>query len=99
MKSGDNFGSLEKIRNEIDKIDQEIISLLGDRLRFVKAIVQFKEPTQDGIIARDRYNTVIASRRLMAEKHGLDPDMVEKLYRDIMNYFIVEEMKILNSKK
>jgi isochorismate pyruvate lyase len=99
MKSAGNCASIDEIRNEIDRIDQSIISLLGDRFQYVKAIVQFKEPTQDGIVARDRYNAVIDTRRKFAQQAGIDPDLVEKLYREIMNHFIEEEIKILNSKK
>jgi isochorismate pyruvate lyase len=99
MKPASNCGSIEEIRNEIDRIDQEIISLLGDRFQYVKAIVQFKEPTQAGIVAMDRYNAVIESRRQLAEKAGLNPDLVEKVYREIMNHFIDEELKIVNSKR
>lgn len=98
MKAAENCKSIEEIRIAIDRIDQEIISLLGERYKYVKAIVQFKEPTEESIIAKSRFDAVISSRREMAEEYGLDPDMVEKLYREMMNHFISEEMKILNKK-
>jgi|WetSurMetagenome_2_1015567.scaffolds.fasta_scaffold780819_1 isochorismate pyruvate lyase len=99
MKSAESCHSIEEIRGEIDRIDQSIIDLLGERSQYVKAIVQFKEPSQESIVAQERYNAVIASRRVMAEKCGLDPDLVEKLYRGIMNHFIDEELKIVKIKK
>ena len=99
MKTSDCCNSIEEIRSEIDRIDKEIISLLGERFQYVKAIVAFKEPSKEGIVAQDRYNAVIASRRALAEECGLDANLIEKLYRGIMDHFIEEEMKIINLKK
>jgi isochorismate pyruvate lyase len=96
MRSVENCKSIEEIREAIDSIDQQIINLLGERYKYVKAIVRFKEPTQESIIAKSRFDAVISSRRAMAEKCGLDPEMIEKLYRNLMNHFIEEEMKLLN---
>jgi isochorismate pyruvate lyase len=98
MKSAEDCKSIDEIRTAIDRIDQEIIALLGERYKYVKSIVRFKEPTEEGIIAKSRFDTVIASRRKMAEAKGLDPDIIEKLYRDLMCHFINEELKILNKK-
>jgi isochorismate pyruvate lyase len=98
MKSAENCKSIEEIRLAIDTIDHEIIRLLGERYKYVKTIVRFKEPTQESIIAKSRFDAVIASRRKMAEECGLDPDMIERMYRDLMNHFIQEELKIINPK-
>jgi isochorismate pyruvate lyase len=98
MKSAANCHSIEEIREEIDRIDQEIITLISERHEFIKAIVRFKEQTMEGIVAKERFDAVLASRRQMAGKCGLNPDMVEKLYRDMMNYFIEEEMKLVKNK-
>ena len=36
---------------------------------------------------------VLQQRRQWAQESGLNPDIVEKLYRDLVNYFIDEELK------
>jgi isochorismate pyruvate lyase len=98
IKQAEDCSSIQEIREAIDKIDQEIITLLGERYKYVKAIVRFKEPTKESIIAQERFDNVISSRRAMAKKYGLDPDMIEKLYKELMNHFIAEELKMLNKK-
>lgn len=90
--------SIDEIREAIDTIDQEVIRLLGARYKYVKEVVRFKEPNEESIIARERFNSVIASRRKMAEKEGIDPEIVEKIYRDLLNHFIEIELKLIRDK-
>lgn len=95
MKQAGDCQSKEEIRFAIDSIDQEVIKLFGRRYEYVKAIIPFKEPTEESILARDRYDAVISSRREMAEREGLDPEVIEKIYRILMDYFITQERKMI----
>ncbi|MDD5375845.1 hypothetical protein [Acidithiobacillus sp.] len=36
---------------------------------------------------------MLQQRRLWAQEQGLSPDAIEKLYSDLVNHFIEEEMK------
>jgi len=98
QRSPEQCTSIEDVRSEIDKLDQEIISLLGKRFLYVKEIMKFKSNNEE-IYARERYNQVIKSRRELASKHGLSPDIIERVYTLLISYFIEEEQKILNAKK
>ena len=73
MKLASECTSIEEVREAIDKIDEQIIALLGKRYVYVKEIVRFKEPTEESIIARNRFDNVISSRRALAKENGLDP--------------------------
>ena len=42
--------------------------------------------------APERFAAMLQMRRQWADEEGLDPDVVEKLYRDLVKYFISEEM-------
>ena len=86
--------SIEEVREEIDALDKQIISLLGKRFSFVKEIVNYKF-NKDDIVARKRYGEVIESRREMALTNNLSPDVIEKMYRMLIEYFIEEQHKIL----
>ena len=98
MKSADRCTSIEEVRHAIDAIDQELIQLLGKRFQYVKEIIKFKEPTEESIVAKNRFESVIQSRREMALKNGLDQDLIEKIYRELLNYFIEEELKLIKNK-
>lgn len=88
--------NITDVRNEIDNIDNMIISLLSERFEYVKEVVKYKEKTADGIVAADRKKAVLERRRQLAKEKGLDPDVIGDIYEKLINYFISEEMKIMN---
>ncbi len=95
MKPAKDCKNIEDIRRAIDKLDEEIIALLGIRFQYVKEIVKFKEKDEESIIANERREAVIRSRRELAVENGLDPDVIEELYRNLINHFITEELKLI----
>ncbi len=92
MKKPDECSNLEEIRGEIDAIDKEIIAALGRRFAYVKAAAKFKT-SETSVKAPDRFHSMLQQRRVWAEDARLNPDVIEKLYRDLVNYFIDEEKK------
>ncbi len=88
--------NITDVRNEIDNIDNAIITLLSERFEYVKEVVKYKEKTAEAIDASDRKKAVFAKRRQWAEEKGLDPDVIEDIYKKLVQYFISEEMKIMN---
>lgn len=97
MKAPEECLDIHEIRQEIDAIDRQIIELLGQRFNYVKAAAQFKKDT-DGVKAVDRFNAMLHQRRVWAEEVDLNPDAIEKIYRDLVGYFIEEELKHWESK-
>lgn len=90
MKSPADCGSLEDVRAEIDRIDQAIIALIGERAGYVHAAARFKSSEAD-VAAPERQASMLVARRSWAEQADVDPDVIEKLYRDLVAYFIVRE--------
>ena len=98
MKYPHECQSIEELRLQIDRIDQDIIDLIGKRLSFIQEIVKYKN-TVDEVIAKKRFQTVINERREMAIRHHLDPDVIENIYRIMMKYFIQEQLELLKKKQ
>lgn len=88
--------SLEEVRNNIDRIDKEIIMLIPERGSFVKQASKFKKDSQD-VTAPQRVEAVIQKVRHLSEEYGANPDMVEKLYRDMIENFVHIEMNEFNN--
>ena len=84
--------TIEEVRAAIDLIDERVVALLGLRFEYVKSIVRFKS-TQEDVHAKERYRAVLAQRRRWAEQHGLSPDVIEQVYRELLGYFIAEELR------
>lgn len=84
--------SLEQAREKIDQLDQELIELIATRQFYVDQALRFKQSVQD-IQSPARVDQVIAKVRQVAETQSVDPDLVEKLYRDMVQHFIQRELK------
>lgn len=87
--------NISDVRNEIDRIDQEIIHLLSVRSEYVREVVKYKEATAEGIEATDRRAAVLQTRREWAVQAGLSPDVIEEIYDRLVSYFIDEEKKLV----
>ncbi|MBD1841016.1 isochorismate lyase [Coleofasciculus sp. FACHB-64] len=97
MKQTKGCSNIEEIRLEIDELDRQIITAFGKRFEYVKAAAKFKT-NETSVKAPERVQSMLQQRRLWAEEQGLNPDVIEKLYQDLINYFMTEELKHWQSK-
>ena len=98
MKQPQDCQSMLNIREAIDNIDRDIINKFGKRFEYVKAAAKFKQNTQD-IRAEERFKIMLRQRRIWAAENNLNPDVIEQLYRDLVNYFITEELQTWKKNK
>lgn len=98
FKNPKDCHSLKEVRNEIDKIDEHIISLFSERHKYVEAIVRFKHD-KDAIIAQERKDQVILDRKKWAEDSGLNAETFEKIYTLLIESNINHELELLKNKK
>ena len=91
MKTPNECLKMQDIRAEIDAIDRQIINAFGNRFEYVKAASKFKT-SETSVKAPERFKSMLQQRRIWAEE-GLNPDVIGKLYQDLVNYFIEEELK------
>jgi isochorismate pyruvate lyase len=98
MKEPNECQSINEVRLEIDEIDNAIIRLIAKRFSFIQEIVKYKNSI-DEVYAKDRFGSVISKRREFAANHNLDPDVIEKMYRIMMNYFIEEQLELFKKRQ
>jgi isochorismate pyruvate lyase len=92
VKPPEDCASLEDVRRGIDALDLDIIRLIGERSQYVKAAAKFKT-SEAGVRAPERRQAMLEERRQWAEQEGLNPDTIEKLYEDLIDYFIGRELE------
>ena len=92
MKRPDECKNMADIRAEIDQLDRQVVALLGQRFAYVKAASKFKT-SETTVKAPERFQAMLKQRRAWAEEEGLNADAIEKMYQDLVNHFIDEEMK------
>jgi isochorismate pyruvate lyase len=93
MKSGKHpkeCASLAEVRAQIDRIDEQIVALVGRRAGYVKAAARFKD-SEHAVSAPERFAAMLQVRRQWAEREGLSADVIESIYRELVRYFIAEE--------
>ncbi len=79
--------TLADVRARIDTADQRIVALLAERRRYALAAARFKSAA-DGVKDTAREERVIAHVRDLAGREGIEPDLVEMLYRDMIAGFV-----------
>ncbi|MCP4672530.1 MAG: bifunctional chorismate mutase/prephenate dehydrogenase [Desulfobacula sp.] len=94
MKKQNNKIFHEKIiplRDNIDKIDSQILSLLARRHDQVLKVVNLKKEHNIPVYHPAREEDLIYRLRTQAKKADLDPDFLEELYRTILRHSRVKQ--------
>lgn len=87
--------AMPALRARIDALDARLVALLAERSALIDEAARIK--TRERLPARihSRVEEVAANARRLAEEHGLDPDLAERLWRVMMDHFIAQEDRVL----
>ena len=89
--------NIQEIRDAIDIIDRKILQMFAQRHEYVKEIIKFKSWDEKGIIARERKELVLKERKEWAEEMGLDAELMENVFRLLIDKNIQIQFDIYNS--
>ena len=84
--------NLAQVRENIDRLDRQIVALLAERGRYVKDAARFKRDAFQ-VSAPQRQQEVLDKVKALAEKEGAYPEVVEAAYRALIAGFIAREQK------
>ena len=84
--------SIEEVRNNINNIDEQIVKLIALRGQFVKQAAKFKKDS-DAVKAPKRVEEVINKVKDLAKSTSANEEVLENVYRTMINSFIKAEMK------
>ncbi len=91
-KENDSFNKqIIPLRDKIDSIDAQILSLLAQRQKIVDDVVTLKKTHSIPVYHPAREEDLISKLRAQAIKASLDPDFMEDLYRVIIRKSRVEQ--------
>jgi len=86
------------LRDEIDLIDSDILSLLARRQAQVEKVVALKKAHSIPVYHPAREEDLISKLRIQARKARLDPDFMEDLYRVILRQSRVKQTQKMEHK-
>ncbi|MEM8964452.1 MAG: bifunctional chorismate mutase/prephenate dehydratase [Acidobacteriota bacterium] len=84
---------LKALREEIQSIDRDLLALLRRRMDLVEGVANAKLKRAFPFRDAQREERVLQRVRRDAEKHGIDPHAVERLYRLIMDMAISHQQR------
>lgn len=89
---------LEKLREEIDGIDDDIIQLLASRMDIAEKIGEYKRDNQVTILQVNRWEQIISERSRQGQAMGLSEGFVRELLQLIHKESIRRQTQVMNKK-
>ena len=84
--------SIDEVRTNINNIDEQIVKLIALRGEFVNQAAKFKKDS-DAVKAPKRVEEVISKVKKLAQLNGANEEVVDNVYRTMIDSFINAEMK------
>lgn len=83
---------MAEVRHGVDRLDEEIVALLGERFRYMDAAARIK-PTRDKVRDEARKADVIAKVRARALLEGVPLNVIGGLYEKLVEGSIAYELE------
>ena len=87
--------AMPALRARIDALD----AMLAERSALIDEAARIKTREQLPARIHSRVEEVAANARRLADEHGLDPDLAERLWRVMMEHFIAQEDRVLAARR
>lgn len=87
---------LDKFRNQIDNLDDEIFQLLSQRMKIADSIGSYKKEKEITILQTNRWNEILEKFAKKGEKLGLSKAFVTKLLTAIHDESINHQNAVMN---
>ena len=88
--------ALAKLREQINHIDDELIQLLGQRMKVADKIGAYKKENNITILQTNRWNAILEKAFAKGEKLGLSKEFITKYYDAVHMESINHQNKIMN---
>lgn len=88
--------SLNNLRAQIDVVDNQIIELLGKRMKVADGIGSLKKQKNVAVLQSKRWNEILGNMVLEGQDKGLSEEFILKLFKAIHQESINHQEKIIN---
>jgi isochorismate pyruvate lyase len=83
--------TLEEVREEIDKIDDQIVELIAKRNRYIHQAAKFKNSVEE-VKADDRIELVKQRVRAKAIELDVSPNLISELFTKMIDEMVESEI-------
>ena len=92
------FNNMKDLREELDLLDNKLIVLISKRFKLIEQAAIIKND-ETKIRDNERIESIISRLRDLAEENSISADIVEKLWRFIIELSIDLEKEIFSKKQ
>ena len=95
VASEDYHANLEKLRQQINNLDDELMQILSQRMKVARNIGEYKKENNITILQTNRWNDILDRAFLKGEKLGLSKDFVTRYFDAVHMESINQQNKIM----
>jgi chorismate mutase len=88
---------MEKMRQQINQLDDELLQLIGQRMKVADKIGQYKKDNNITILQTNRWNAILERAYQRGDKLGLSQEFITKYFDAVHMESINHQNKIMNS--
>ena len=89
--------ALERLRQQINHLDDEMMQILSQRMKVSEKIAEYKKENNITILQTNRWNEILNRACLRAEKLGLSKEFITKYFDAVHMESISHQTKIFNA--
>jgi len=88
--------TLDELRKQIDKLDNQLLDILKERMKISEAIGRYKYENNITILQARRYDEIMNDRKAKAESRSLNADFVTEIFESIHEESIRCQSAVMN---
>jgi chorismate mutase len=97
VASDEYHAAMEKMRQQINQLDDELMQILSTRMKVSEKIGQYKKDNNITILQTNRWNAILERAYAKGEKLGLSKEFITKYFDAVHMESISHQNRILNS--
>lgn len=97
ISSEELHAAMEKMRQQINQLDDELLQLLGQRMKVADKIGQYKKDNNITILQTNRWNAILDRAFAKGDKLGLSREFITKYFDAVHMESINHQNKIMNA--
>ncbi len=88
---------LDKLRKELDQVDNSLIKIIKKRTILVKKVLKLKE-FKNQIVDKKRINIILKNIKIKSIKNNIDPKITQKIWKNMIWSYIDYERRNFKKK-
>ncbi|MES2906125.1 MAG: chorismate mutase [Pseudomonadota bacterium] len=88
IRTPEDCRDMDELRKEIDRLDERMIRLLSERVKYVARAVEIKRIEKLPALIPERVQAVLDHVKAKGQKTGVDPELAENVWRVIIDWAV-----------